>query len=171
MYSRSFSLNKPFVKYFFLIIGIAAMGGGGYFYFKTNKFLDSAATTKGDVIDIVKETKYRNSTNSSRRKHRSSSSRRKTYYYPVVSFKTENGETIEFKSNSGSNPAKYEVGDKIEVMYNQKNPKDAKVNSFFSVWGITVILGGAGFLFFAIGLLSIIFKKNVLRNMPSGMRM
>jgi hypothetical protein len=54
----------------------------------------------------------------------SSSSKGSHYtYYPVVRFRTDTNETIEFKDSMGSNPPSYRSGDKVTVLYLADAPR------------------------------------------------
>ena len=70
---------------------------------------------------------------------------------PVVHFTSQNGEAVEFVSSTGSNPPSYSRGERVEVLYQPEEPQNAKINSFFSLWGGPVILGGLGGVFFLVG--------------------
>jgi hypothetical protein len=68
----------------------------------------------------------------------------------VVRFK--HGATlIEFTSSASSNPPGYHVGETVPVLYLDSNPYNAKLNSFFSLWGGALILGCIGAVFLSIG--------------------
>jgi hypothetical protein len=64
-----------------------------------------------------------------------------TVYYPVFSFHDAQGGEHTVHSSSGSFPPAYEVGDTVPVLYSSSDPTDAKIDSFFSVWGISLITG------------------------------
>lgn len=123
-----------FIKYLFAIIGFGMMVGSFFLYQNTATFLENAITAQGVVIDLVRS--------------RSSDS---TTYAPTIRFKSKQGTTIEFTSSTSSNPPSYSRGEKVEVLYEPIQPHSAKINSFFSVWGGTVIVGGIGSVFFLIG--------------------
>ncbi|MCK4742642.1 MAG: DUF3592 domain-containing protein [Sulfuriflexus sp.] len=125
-----------FIKYFFAIIGFGMLVGSFFLYQKTMFFLESAITTEGVVTELVRS--------------RSSSDSSYTYA-PVVKFKTSQDTTIEFTSTTSSNPPSYSRGEQIEVLYDPIQPHSAKINSFFSLWGGSVIVGGIGAVFFLIG--------------------
>ncbi len=122
------------LKYVFTLIGLGMLVGAAYSYIHTKNFLKDAITTNGQVIDLV----YSRSSDSD-------------VYKPRVSFTTNTGENITFTSSSGSNPPSYSKGETVEVFYKPENPNKAKINGYFSLWGATSILGGLGFVFFAIG--------------------
>lgn len=122
------------VKYVFALIGIGMLVGAFFLYESTSTFLDGATRADGTVVDLVRS--------------RSSDS---TTYKPVVHFTTQTGEMVEFISSTGSNPPSYSKGEKVEVLYLPAKPQNAKINSFFSLWGGAVIVGGLGSVFFLIG--------------------
>ncbi len=69
------------------------------------------------------------------------------YYYPVVEYVSNDGKRHTVQLSEGSNPASYEVGDEVTVLYEPEHPMDARIKSFDSsalMWvlpGITGILG------------------------------
>ncbi len=115
---------------------------GAFFLFtSTQDFLKSAVTTDGVVVELIRS--------------RSDDS---IVYYPAVEFRTQSGTTIEFTGSTGSNPPSYFQGEAVTVLYQESSPNHAKIKGFFSVWGVTTIVGGLGALFFLIGF-SVILKK------------
>lgn len=122
------------IKYIFLGIGICLLLGAGLSFQNTRSFLNSAILTEGTVIDLVE-----------------SSPNDTTVYQPVISFQDQKGDAIEFKSTTGSNPPSYLPGDKVEVIYEADNPEGASINSFFSLWGGALIVGGIGVIFVVMG--------------------
>lgn len=122
------------IKYVFSLIGLGMLVGAFFWYKSTNDFLAEAIRAEGTVIEL--------------RLSRSSDS---TTYAPVVNFIARNGEKITFVSSVSSNPPSYTVGEKADIFYLPADPYDAKLDSFFSLWGGATIVGGMGGLFFLIG--------------------
>jgi len=122
------------IKYAFTIIGIGMLVGATFLYRSTDLFLTEAIKTEGTVVELVR-----------------SQSSDSTTYRPVVQFNSQNDQAVEFVSSTGSNPPSYSKGDKIEVLYHSKDPQNAKINDFFSLWGGPVIFGGMGGVFFLVG--------------------
>lgn len=122
------------IVYIFLAIGLGMLAGAGYWASRTQVFVDRAGAAPGKVIDLEQS--------------RSSNS---TTYYPVVKFKTKSGQERTFRSSSGSSPPSYSVGESVGVLYDESEPSDARIRSFFALWGGPVILGGLGSIFFLIG--------------------
>jgi len=67
-----------------------------------------------------------------------------TMYAPVFVFAVSEGRTQKVFSSVSSFPPIGAVGDKITVLYDPQNPKGASEDTFFSIWGISAILGGCG---------------------------
>ena len=122
------------IKYAFAAIGLALLAGGLLWWQSTRSFLAQASMAEGTVVAL--------------RLSRSSDS---SAYYPVVRYATADGRTIEFVSSAGSNPPSYSEGEKVQVLFQPANPRHAKINGFFSLWGGPLIFGGLGAVFLAIG--------------------
>ncbi|MCY1401675.1 hypothetical protein D9M71_167980 [compost metagenome] len=132
-------------KYVFSLVGVVLLIGGAIAYKSSEEFLLEAVSTPGTVVALVKS--------------RSSDS---ITYQPVVEFVGNDGKSFDFTSSSGSNPPSYSVGEKVEVLYPPANPQDAKINSFFDLWGGAVVMAVMGGIFFLIG--GLIFLIGKLKN-------
>jgi len=63
-----------------------------------------------------------------------------TYYYPVVEFRTENGEKVQFVGGAGnSGGPQIPTGSTVDVIYDPTDPSEAPIKSFVQYW-----LGPAG---------------------------
>lgn len=124
----------------FTLIGIGMLVGALLFYRSTRSFLAKALSTEGTVIDFIAS------------RSTSSSSGTSSYtYQPVVVYTDANGDITQFVSSVGSNPPDYSVGERVEVLYLPGKTQEAKINSFFSLWGGVAILGALGGIFFLVG--------------------
>ncbi|MGR3279095.1 DUF3592 domain-containing protein [Acaryochloris marina NIES-2412] len=133
------------IRYIFWVVGILLMIGAFFFYQDTQKFLVEAASTEGTVIQMVAS---KGGTDVSRQKFSSVSGET---YAPIVQFRDFSGTVIEFKSNFGSKPPQYEIGELVEVLYRIDAPEQARIKSFLSLWGASLILGFMGSIFVVIG--------------------
>lgn len=127
------------IKFVFGLVGVLMLIGAGLLYQNTTKFIASASRAQGEVIDLLRvESSRRNSSDTWR---------------PMVHFKLPSGEIIEFTPSSSSSPPAYDKGEIVEVFFNPADPKDARLNGFFDLWGGAAIVGGLGavFLAFAVG--------------------
>jgi hypothetical protein len=140
--------NNKIFAIFVLSFGLPGLGLllGSFFAFNsTQNFLEKSVTATGTVIDLRLE--YSEDSN---------------VYYPLVKFQTENGKEIKFKSSFGTNPPAYQVGEEVSIIYLPDNPNKAQINSFWSLWFLSILLLGMGTVFTAIGfgfLWWIIFPK------------
>lgn len=117
-------------------IGIALLAGAGYAYYYSRSFIDNARTAAGTITGLHYHESSRNKGGS---------------YYPTVQFTAQDGKSYTVTSNSGSNPASYDVGEQVKVYYNPEDPTDILLPDFFSMWGVTLILGFIGTVFTLIG--------------------
>jgi hypothetical protein len=123
------------IKYIFAFIGIAMLVGAFLVYQNTNKFIASALKAEGQVIDFEA--------------NRSSDS--STTYAPVIKFVASDDKEYQFVSSVSSNPPSYDVGEVVEILYQESDPNDAQVNGFFSLHLGELILGILGSVFLSIG--------------------
>tara|TARA_B100001093_G_scaffold498878_1_gene547510 strand:- start:142 stop:810 length:669 start_codon:yes stop_codon:yes gene_type:complete len=116
---------------FLLVFSPLLLIGGSVSFFSAQSFKNSAIETSGTVVTL-----------------RESISDGSTYYYPDFKFVDQKGIERFIHSSTGSNPPSYRIGDEIEVLYMQEDPNGAKENSFFSIYGLSVVLGviGLGYL-------------------------
>lgn len=138
--------KSSIVNYIFVAIGFCLLVGAFFSYQNSKFFLQGSISANGTVIAIDRSS-------SPGKKGKSPS------YHPVISFTTESGEPIEFRSSTGRGKNTYTKGQIIEVLYQQAAPRQARMNSFFSLWGATLILAGLGAVFFALGYSIIFFSK------------
>lgn len=131
-------------KYVFTVIGFCMMMGAIFFYKDTQEFLTQALVAEGKVVELV-------------RLRSTSSDSTKYVYAPVVVFVTAGGTAIEFTSSTGSNPPGYSKGEVVEVLYKPSSPRQAKINSFFALWGVPTIVGIIGVVFFIVGFSIVLF--------------
>lgn len=122
------------IKYTFAVIGLAMLVGAFFLYQNTSEFVSTAIVAEGEVVDF--ET------------HKSDGS---TMYAPVVNFRTQDDASYQFVSSVSSNPASYDIGEKVEVLYSQANPQDAQINGVVSLYLGAIILSVMGGVFFLIG--------------------
>jgi hypothetical protein len=126
---------ERFVPGLFAIIGLGLLIASFFVFLSTRSFINSSARATGTVIA-----------------HASSrSSDGDLTYAPVVSFRTPDGHSVEFKSQTSSSSRSPAVGQTVEVLYNPRNPQEAEINSFSSLWLLPIILSGLGAGFFIIG--------------------
>ncbi|MEV7090779.1 DUF3592 domain-containing protein [Streptomyces sp. NPDC093085] len=145
-------LHKPaalrWVSYGAIAFGSVFLVAGAVLAWVSASFLADAERAGGTVVALEwGHTDYRDYGSSSRRSRGSSSD----VAYPRVQFTAADGTWRNFRSDSGSNPPSYEVGEEVEVVYRADSPDDARIDGFLSLWLLPLIFGGMGLLFAGIG--------------------
>ncbi|KJG55992.1 hypothetical protein UA38_16625 [Photobacterium kishitanii] len=138
-------MNIKKIKIFVSIIGVCFLTGSVFSSIITFDFIKSAVTGSGEIIRLA-ESRSDNSVS----------------YAPVVYFSDSNDIGYEFTSSVSSNPPSYQVGEFVEVMYLESNPNEAKINGYFSLWGLSLILAFLGVVFSSIGFGMLVF--DILKN-------
>jgi len=118
----------------FLTVAVVSLLISAFTCFRTRSFLATAARAPGVITQL--------------RVHTSNDSRT---YHPVFVFNDSNGNQHEVESSTGSNPSRHTVGEHVNVLYQIPHPDEAKMDGFFELWGISVIMGGVGALDLLLG--------------------
>ncbi len=115
------------------IIGLVMLPIAISFLYNTHSFLREAVKTEGTVVDFISSP--------------SSSGGSATTYAPVVHFQIPDGRIIELISDISSYPPSFTMGETVGVYYLPSQPKQARIDSFFSLWGVGASIGGMGLVF------------------------
>ena len=139
---------------FHFVLGAIGILVSIYLCSNVRSFLSEAEKADGTVIKLVKKksgmtvTKRGMTSNTHSKRTKTS-----TPLAPVFTFTDHQGQKHEVQSATASSPAAYSVNEKVQVYFQKEYPQQAKINSFFSLWGAAAIVGGASALFCLIGLL------------------
>lgn len=112
--------------------GLLFLALGVWQYFSARSFVNEGVITQGRVVDM-----------------KTVSGSDGVMFSPVFEYEDERGGRYLKESDTASYPAKYSPGEMVKVIYQPDDPIDAKLYSFFSIWGmatIFLIIGGV-FLF------------------------
>jgi len=131
---------KPFsiAKYLFVLVGAGMLIGAIGWHSSTRHFLARASRAHGTVVALLQHHSSNSSNNSS------------ITYSPVVRF-NDGSQDVQFNSSSSSNPPSYNIGETVPVLYLASNPYNAKIDSFFALWGGSLILAVLGGAFLLVG--------------------
>jgi hypothetical protein len=124
-----------------LVAGLGALTGAGLWAWRTLSFKASASQTEGVVVKLV------TSRGSARAGQSAASRGGGPSYAPVFEFKDAGGRSHRVTNSTSSRPASYDVGEKVGVLYSPQNPDEARIDSFFSLWGGPAIFGSVGLIF------------------------
>jgi hypothetical protein len=114
------------------------------------------ASAPGRVVDMIERRQYVNEQDRIVEE----------YYYPVVEYVSSDGKRHTVQLSEGSNPASYEIGDEVTVLYEPEHPLDARIKSFDSsalMWVLPVITGILGLAF----LVAVLAVWKVMLSEPS----
>jgi hypothetical protein len=137
--ARNFRKNR-WVGAFLLIGGLALLIGGIWYVHAAVVFLDTTHKTAGTVLELKRERGVRGM----RQDH------------PIVRFVVpETGREAVFKSKVGLWPSPFEVGEVVEVAYPPDDPRQAEINSFWTIWLPPLALLLFGSLCLGAGLLTL----------------
>jgi len=119
-----------------LIIGLALLILGIVLVMKNIKLSKNGVKMEADIVEVLK--KKQTSTDPD------GYSSTTDMYYPVFSYKYNDQEYTK-KSNSGvSNKRKYQVGNKINIVFMEETPEKVKVKNMFNMWLLPIILSFVG---------------------------
>src|SRR5437762_12318872 len=101
----------------FFVIGIAVLIGGVVSILKTRSRIINSSSAEGVVTGF--------STEMGQGGH---------LHYPLVEFKIDSGQTIDFRSSVGTSRTGYVVGQPVKVLYAAGNPQEAEIDTMTSLW-------------------------------------
>ena len=137
----------------FFVLGAIGILVSIYLYSNVRSFLSEAEKVDGTVIKLVKKTSTKRVSGIGN-DDRSTRTRTSTTFAPVVAFTDHQGQKHEVQSTMSSSSPAYSVKQKVTVYFQKDNPQQAKIDSFFDLWGAVTVMGGASTFFCIIGLLS-----------------
>ena len=115
------------VSFILFPLSTAMLIGACFAFNSTRNFISSAESTEGKVVEMVE----RNGDNG-------------VTFAPVFTFLNNTGKEFKVYSSTSSYPPAYEVNEIVPVLYQVNNPKGAKINAWFSLWGLTSVLAILG---------------------------
>lgn len=132
------------------LIGALVLVGGIFSFFAQRAKIAQFRQTEGTVTELLGSSTGRPSYVVAQTEEglRLSPKRRSR---PQVEFTAENGRTVKIIGRVASRPARYQIGERVSVLYNPADPADAQINSFVELWFVTLMLVGFGLLTLVMG--------------------
>ena len=121
---------------------------GAAFAVNTHFFLQRAIPGKGTIVKLIERR----------------SDDGDTLYAPVFTFTDAKGKSHKVFSSVASFPPIGDVGDEIDVLYDQNYPEEAKINRFFNLWGVSAVLSGGGAFEFVLSWIVAFFTKRKIKS-------
>src|SRR5512135_1229687 len=118
----------------FVVLGVGLLVASAFAYRSTRTLLAGAAASEGTIVAYAE----------------SRDQEGRLSYYPVVSFSPKDGQRVEFQARTGGS-SRGPLGEPVAVLYDPRNPHEAAINSFFSLWFAPLLLLALGLGFAGIG--------------------
>ena len=119
----------------FAAIGLVMLGLAARQLFQRRAFLRNSVTATGEIVELIEVMEGI-----------------EVNYFPKVMFRTAAGEQVTFQSKVGGHNSRRRVDQRVTVRYRPDQPHDAEIDSFFSLWGLTLSFGLWGGIFTFVGL-------------------
>jgi hypothetical protein len=103
--------------------GVAFLLTALFFFNKTRKFLQSTERATARVVQLEENSSSDGST-----------------WKPVFEFTTLTGQKVTHRHKISSNPPSWKVGDETTIAYKPDTPERARILSYFSVFGLELVL-------------------------------
>ena len=136
-FTRNSSRSLKRIAPLLLLIGGLLFVAALYSYFDTQSFLKRSEKVSGEVTNLIEKI---------------DSEGDKTYA-PSVKYIYEEGEHS-FESSFASNPPRYSIGEKVEILIDPTGAQNVKINGFWEVWIYVFMFCVFGFASFSVGLFS-----------------
>jgi hypothetical protein len=120
-------------------IGLAALVAGTIWGLESYAVFRDNVSTRGTVVEEFADKAGKTS---------------EVVYFPVVEFSTTGNGKVCFRSVIGSigSPG-YDTGTTVDVLYDPRNPSNARIGSFKQLWQGPLTTGGLGLILFLLSLL------------------
>lgn len=131
-----------------VLIGLILLVSGVRLFQSSRKFLETGIKTKATVIENIPVQSYDHT---------------QTYnlYAPLLEYDVK-GKKETYTPSTRSNPPAYDIGEKVTIVYSQKNPKDVRIVSYWGIYigsniflalGLPMLLIGGGYFLFKTGII------------------
>jgi hypothetical protein len=143
----------------FVLVGMGMLALAGFFTVGTLRFLDPSVRVQGTITALLPVPRSSNDQNSGNTQ---------ITYAPQFSFADASGKTVTVTSRNSSNPPEFEVGESVFILYVPGDPEEARIDSFWQLWALPVILGSVGTSFLCVVLVMALgLRARSRRSLPS----
>jgi hypothetical protein len=118
----------------FMLAGVALLGFSGKSLMDDRRFLAKAAVATGVVVDTAMVVDQDD----------------EVAYYPVVEFTTAREQVVRFEADEATPDPDQQLGAAVRILYDPVNPQDARLDTFMSRWGLSIVMGMLGLGFVAV---------------------
>lgn len=129
---------------FLLGFGLGFSAIAVYCLVDSRNFLNNAARAQGTVVAVEKLYGHPD------------------VLLPVVAFRTANGGRMTFVNKSPH--SRFPVGSRVDVLYDRRDPTNARIDTLVERWGLSFLFGVMGIGFLALGTTVLIKMPRALRS-------
>ena len=129
-----------------VLAAIVAILVGTFSLIKTRDFLVKAVEANGKIVELDRKNSGDGVT-----------------YSPVFSFVEASGKQHTIHSSLSTNPPRYEIDEKVSVLYDPQNPQKARIDSFLNLYFVPLVMGIIGAINLLIGLLLVFLVPVLMR--------
>lgn len=130
---------------FLYVSGLGLSGISAFLFVKSHDFQAKALRAQGRVVALQKR-----------------QSGHGDQIFPVVAFRTATGGRMTFVSDV-PNQSRFPVGSRVDVLYDDSDPTNARMDTLVELWGSTFLFGAMSLGFFALGTTILIMRPKALR--------
>lgn len=143
----SFRYNK--LVWVLVLLPLLALSFAAYLYWEVQQFIAAALPVSGVVVEY--------------RQHRD---RNGTTFGPNFLYLDQSGQQHILQSANFTNPPRFQVGEQVELLYNQMHPENARVNDWWELYNWVIIWGSLGGIWFSIIVITFmrVIRKKTLNN-------
>jgi hypothetical protein len=115
----------------FFVVSAIAWTVAATTYKSTKRFLQTASTAVGTIVENVRGT----------------DSEGQPTYYARFAFESPDGREIVVESSFGTNPPSFRPRQQVVVLFDPSEPKHARIQTFAQLWGVAVVFAVLGSVF------------------------
>lgn len=86
-------------------------------------------------------------------------------YRPRIRFQSADGETVVAATSQSSSEYDYDKGAQVDILYDPADPRDMRIDSFFSLYGFGLIFAAFGAVF----LVMLMFVRRFIETRPAAL--
>jgi hypothetical protein len=133
-----------FVGWWFFAVGLVSLAVALGFALYRSVFLLRCVSTTGTIVRLEEVGDENNGG---------------VNYAPVFSFTATDGRIHTIRSGTSSNPAEFDQGQVVRVLYVKSNPGGAILSSTLQLWFVTFVVSGLGTFYTGLGYLLLRFTR------------
>jgi hypothetical protein len=113
-------------------------------------FIHKATGTGGQILNLIPVVDKENEA---------------SYYAPIFTFVTPDGRSFTITSSTSTNPSGFAAGHTVRVLYNPRNPADARLKSTAQLWMVSLIGAPLGLFLSTLGGMLLLLDRRYRRKL------